>query len=357
MFLNWYETRAIKILVLNEMIKREQPVSIKSNTYKYLKVFFTILILSTTLTIQSQSFKNVDDKVRSYPKNIVSAEQLATQIEHDFSSDTDKVRALFVWLTTNITYDLEKFYKGETKINFSYANQQDLQNKIDAVNIHTVTETMKTKTAVCEGYAQTFKKVSELLKIPSLFITGYSKASINDIGKKPKMEDHAWNAVRIDGKWHLIDATWGAGVAENKKWKPIFNDFYFFTNPDEFLLTHLPTEIGLSFTDTKINVTDFYKTPMYSNAYFKNGLQLISPLEGKLTLASNTSISFELKQLDENVSLHYAFRENMRPTLIEPICKNSKCVFTIPFTGTKNTALFIIANRESALQYKIVVKK
>ncbi len=322
-----------------------------------MKVFFTTLILFITCVVNAQNFKNVDEKVRSYPKNIGTAEQLATQIEHDFSTDIEKVRAVYTWLATNITYDLAKFYSGETEINFSYASQEDLRQKLSAVNTHTVNATMRTKKAVCEGYAQTFKKVSELLKIPCLFITGYSKASIQDIGIIPKQEDHAWNAVRIDGNWHLIDATWGAGVTQNKQWKPRFDTYYFFTEPDEFALSHLPGEAELSFTGENVSVSNFYKTPLFSKAYFINKLQLVHPTQGALRVQSNSKITFELDQIPENMSFHYAFRENMRPTLIEPTCENSKCTFSIPFTGTKNTELFLLANKETALQYKVFIEK
>lgn len=322
-----------------------------------MKVFLTTLILFFVGFIQAQNFQTVDERIRSYPKNITSAEQLAAQIAHDFSTDTEKVRAIYTWLATNIRYDVVKFNKGDIRINFSYTDQRDLQQKINAVNNHTVNETMRTKKAVCEGYAQTFKKVSELLEIPCLFISGYSKTSIEDIGKSPKQEDHAWNAVRIDDTWHLIDATWGAGVTQNGQWKPRFDNYYFFTKPDEFVLSHLPSEAELSFTGKKHSVANFFKKPLYSHAYFEHRLQLMSPLQGDLRVRSNSNISFEFEQLPENMSLHYAFKENMRPTLIEPTCKNSKCTFSIPFTGTKNTELFIIANRKTALQYKVTVTK
>jgi len=322
-----------------------------------MKILFTFLSLFLICCLQAQTFKTVDERVRSYPKNIGSAEQLAAQIAHDFSTDTERVRAIYTWLATNITYDLAKFYKGDTRINFSYADQEDLQRKLNAVNTHTINETMRTKKAVCEGYAQTFKKVSELLKIPCLFITGYSKTSIQDIGKSPKQEDHAWNAVRIDDTWRLIDATWGAGVTQNGQWKPRFDSFFFFTEPDDFILSHLPGEAELSFTGRKVSVSNFFKKPLFSHAYFKNNLELVSPRQGEIRVRTDSKISFEIDNIPQNMSLHYAFRENMRPTLIEPTCQNSKCKFSIPFTGTRNTELFIIANRETALQYKVSVIK
>ena len=310
----------------------------------------------TFFVLQAQNFNAVDQKVKQYPKHFATAEQFAATIEKDFTSDSDKVRAIYTWLTHNITYDLEKFYNGDTQINFSYTNQEDFQRKLAAVNEHSVKETMRTNKAVCEGFARTFKKVSELLKIPCLFIGGYSKAGVNDIGVIPQREDHAWNAVKVDNKWRLIDATWGAGHTQNKQWKHRFDDFYFFTDPDVFALTHLPGEAELSFTSKKITLQKFYNTPVFGKPFIKNKLKLISPLEGQLKVRTGDTINFELEKIPENVSLHYAFRENMRPTPIEPNCSDSTCTFEIPFTGTENTEFFIIVNKETALQYKVRIK-
>ena len=77
-----------------------------------MKLFITLLLVCISSFLQAQNFKAVDEKVRTYPKNIVSSEQLAAQIEHDFSTDIDKVRAIYTWLATNITYDLDKIRMG-----------------------------------------------------------------------------------------------------------------------------------------------------------------------------------------------------------------------------------------------------
>lgn len=307
--------------------------------------------------IQAQNFEAVDQKVRLYPKKFASAERLAEHIHKDFSKDSEKVRAVYTWLATNISYDLERFYKGDTRINFTYTDQADYQRKLAAVNMHSVQETLRTNKAVCEGYARTFKAVSELLGVPCLFIGGYSKTGIADIGKNPAQEDHAWNAVRIDNKWHLIDATWGAGNAYNKKWVSKFEDYYFFTDPNQFALTHLPGDAELLFTDKKISKKTFYNTPVYASAFSKSNLRLISPLKGQLTAKTNDSIQFKLAKIPQNVTLHYAYKENMRPTAIVPNCNGSTCTFSVPVTATDNTILYIIANRQTALQYKVVVKK
>ncbi len=322
-----------------------------------MKLFTSILLLFSCITFQAQNYKAVDQKVNSYPKHYASAENLASQIGKDFKTDSDKARAIFTWLSKNISYDLQRFYRGSTKVSFSYTDQADFQRKLAAVNQHSVNETLRTNKAVCEGYARTFKKVAELLNIPCLFIGGYSKSSINDVDNIPPQEDHAWNAIKIGSTWRLVDVTWGAGHSENKQWKSFFDDYFFFTDPDEFALTHLPGDREYLFTDKKIALEDFYSTPLFAKAYFKNNLKLKTPQKGNLVVVTGSSITFKMGQIPTDVKLHYAFRDPMKPQEIEPVCAGSTCSFSIPFSQTNDTELFIIANRKTAIHYKVTIKK
>ena len=57
--------------------------------------------------------------------------------------------------------------------------------------------------AVCDGYAKAFQTVLRRAGIRSFLITG---SSVNPSTGVP--EGHAWNAVRIDGKYYHVDVTW-----------------------------------------------------------------------------------------------------------------------------------------------------
>ena len=47
-------------------------------------------------------------------------------------------------------------------------------------------------------------------------LSGFSKGASYKPGKVFKGDsDHAWNAVYLDGGWHLLDSTWGSGFVEN----------------------------------------------------------------------------------------------------------------------------------------------
>ena len=76
-------------------------------------------------------------------------------------------------------------------------------------------------------------------------ISGYAKSYGYTIGedvRKSDRDQHAWNAVLVNGSWFLLDCTWGAGFVKRKdktyvRWP---NDFYFFTDPDIFISDHFP---------------------------------------------------------------------------------------------------------------------
>jgi len=308
------------------------------------------------VSLQAQDYALVDARVAQYPTRFGSAEALASQIQKDFRSDRERVRAIYTWLATNIRYDMDEYLNGERLIKFKYRTQQELREKQQAIREYSITNTLNDNMAVCEGFAQTFKKVCELMGIRSLFIEGHSKVGVNDIGRNPTIGDHAWNAVKIDNQWHLVDVTWASGSANGNVWKQQFNDFYFFTKPEDFVKNHLPSTPGLSFSNSEPSKKAFFAAPIYSRGYFRANLALLSPLSGTLTVATNALIEFTIEQPTEGVELHYAFGGERIPKPISLNCQQGRCNFQIPFSGTENTALYIIANRQTALQFRVNVR-
>ena len=63
-----------------------------------------------------------------------------------------------------------------------------------------------------------------------------------NFGEGNNTPPHAWNAVYLRGGWRLVDCTWGAGQVnpDTKEYEKLANEFYFLTDPDELIYTHLP---------------------------------------------------------------------------------------------------------------------
>ena len=68
----------------------------------------------------------------------------------------------------------------------------------------------KTGRAVCDGYAKAFQQMAES--------AGFEVIKVNGIGVNSSgtTETHAWNQVKVDGKWYNIDVTWDDPVTNGE---------------------------------------------------------------------------------------------------------------------------------------------
>nr|XP_028575862.1 kyphoscoliosis peptidase-like [Podarcis muralis] len=68
----------------------------------------------------------------------------------------------------------------------------------------------------------------------------YVRGSCSVTGKS----NHAWNAVCIDGRWHLLDCTWGSGTVDAafSEFTFSYDEFYFLTHPALFIEKHFPED-------------------------------------------------------------------------------------------------------------------
>ncbi len=139
-----------------------------------------------------------------------------------YPDKTDQVSAIFAWIIHHIDYDKIAYKLGQKRINRS------------------AEDVLKRREAVCLGYAQLFAQMCATAGINSQIIEGYSK---NTRTAQPalKLPDHAWNAVQIEDKWYLLDATWGASfVKQDNAFSSKADVLYFLTPPEAFVLDHLP---------------------------------------------------------------------------------------------------------------------
>ena len=313
---------------------------------KQLFIFFFFIYYS----VSAQNYVNVDAKVRSYSK-YSSAKKLATKIASDFNSDADKVRATFIWLTHNIRYDLKEYYNPTTKqVRFKYKNETEKRQKLQQIKDQVVDEMFVSRKSVCEGYAQSFKKICDLLNIEAVVIKGYARNSTGEIGSIPQTSNHAWNAVKVNNKWKLVDATWAAGYAINNQWKKHFTEYYYFPKPIELLRTHYPESTAWQLLQKSISKKEFANQPIIGQGFFSKNLQLISPNKGIL---SDKTIEFQIKNLTKNHVVGYLFKGQKYGKRAPSIFKDNIGVFSINLSGKKNSELYIFIDSEIALEFKI----
>jgi len=235
-------------------------------TYKQL----TYILIFIPIGLFSQQFERVDSYVDNLTVNkTIEMDDLTSRLTEPFSEDIDKVRAIFYWIADNIEYDYENF-----------KNKTITSNQVQPETI------LIRRKAVCEGYSNLFKAMLNLCDIESEVISGYAR---NDIETMFLYEsNHAWNSVKIDNEWYLFDVTWSRDTL-NKQ----VRDFYFKTEPEIFLLNHFPEDSDWLLHDTKYDLDDYMKFPVYTNLFHDLRFTEYVSTEGYF-LANNDTVTISI---------------------------------------------------------------
>ena len=210
-------------------------------------ILLLFLLLSTLLSFGqvNTEYVSVDAKMANIPANATtSTTAIAKYIESNFKSDTDKIRAAFYWTASNIRYDLANMYT--VKYN---------ETREDKINT-----ALKTKKGVCSHYAVIFNVLMEKMGIESYVIEGYNKQN----GTVANLA-HAWNAAKIDNKWYVFDATWGAGYVNKGQFFKKLNNSYFKAEPNKIIATHIPFDYLWQFLNYPITNGEFYEGKIQAN--------------------------------------------------------------------------------------------
>ena len=235
--------------------------------------------LATKSDINSKSleiFSELDMHALNAPERAEnSIESLAAYLTKPAKNDTEKVRAIYRWIAENIDYDVQGFSSG------SYGD-----TSAEGV--------LKSGRSVCGGYSNLFEKLANASGLDAVTISGYAKG----YGYTPGMRfsgptDHAWNAVKIEEKWYLIDSTWGAGSVDNDgKYNREFDDDYFLTPSGEFIYRHFPENPNWQLLDEPISKKDFEDLVYLEPTFFDLGMRIGN--QKNVTIISNGQANISL---------------------------------------------------------------
>jgi len=174
------------------------------------------------------SLSEIDSRVQQigYPRDKTPS-SVARSLVTGLVTDFEKFFAIYRWVTVNIEYDVDAYFSGRVR---DAAGSKSAYNRGQAV---------------CDGYADLILEMGRSVGLQVEKVVGYGKGFSYVVGEQPKGTNHAWNAVMLDGKWYLSDATWDAGSVDRKTRKFVKNTKqlkYFLADPDLFLTSHFPKD-------------------------------------------------------------------------------------------------------------------
>jgi len=257
-------------------------------------MLITLVILLPNMYIQAQpiSYERIDTHVLQTPNQMeTSVQTLAAYLVKPARNEHEKVRAIFRWVTENIAYDTDGYFSGK---------YGDLSP--DGV--------LKSRRAVCDGYAGLFDMLGEAAGLEVVKVIGYSKGYSYAVGDTyDRTTNHAWNAVMIDNQWHLLDATWGAGyLGENKKFVRKFQAYYFLTPPEAFIYDHLPSETRWQLLEQPVSSEDYAGFVFLRPAFFQTGLEIKSHRQSIIEIDDQVTVT--LRAPDRAVLLAQLVRDD-----------------------------------------------
>lgn len=195
--------------------------SFVSTNYRYNNPLFNMYLKSIIWT--SEDYSDSKRKLKEVD-NVISPLVERVNNTNDLRS---KYHIIYDYLTSTITYDDTKGYnnlereKGKkNSYNLCTTKTDDVQNIYGA---------LVNKVALCDGMSDAFKYLCNKCDLECITVIG----SLDDEVEENGRVSHAWNIVPIEGKWKLVDVTYGTVKAEK-----------YFLNDDIYSENRKPYNMG-----------------------------------------------------------------------------------------------------------------
>ena len=258
------------------------------------EILFTGLLIITTLLSGQSDFSTIDENSKNVSDSFIGYTEIADHLTNGLTTDIEKARAIYIWIAHNIKYEL---------------TQIDIVNRYDSKQ-DIIDEVIKDRKGVCQHYSELFLAMSKSAGLNSYLISGYTRDVFGEIAGL----SHAWNGIKIDSNYYLIDLTWAAGYEFKGKYVHKFRDDYFLKSPQTFIKDHIPFDPIWQFLDNPIKNKDFIskdfsKVEIVGDFAYKDSIKQFERFD-ELTQLENSNrriiengIENQLiqKQIDENI--------------------------------------------------------
>ena len=184
---------------------------------KLLVLFFSIF--SSSIFAQTKVDSLRYKRAQKAPTTL-DVKYLARFLKAGALSDEKTIETFYYWIHQNIEYDAEL-----------------MNNPNKTWDDVSVVKTLENKKTICAGYASLMVEMCQAVKIECVVVEGAAQID-DDKYDSP----HAWNAVKINGIWKLLDVTWGSGSLFGETYEKQLDLNYLYCKPEDFILEHFPDD-------------------------------------------------------------------------------------------------------------------
>jgi hypothetical protein len=272
-----------------------------------MKLLFSILFLCIVATASTQSpssYSSIDWRVATI--DAPTPDSLSKILTAPYSTEIEKVRAIFSWVAQHITYNTYVISCQRKNGSARYTTEpEDTSMQWKSAIEMTAIKVLKKRTAVCDGYAKLFKTLCDYAGLRCEIISGYARGYLQN--DRRFRSNHSWNAVMIDHVWHLLDVTWASGYfTYSDQYVQRMDDNYFLTSPEQFIRDHYPEDLYWTLMDNPPSIPEFRKMPFHCKSFVKYSIGAFTPSNGILEAYIGDTVHIEItvtnKARDKHIS-------------------------------------------------------
>jgi hypothetical protein len=297
--------------------------------------------------------QNAENKIQF---NETTVAGLSAKLTYNCKTDYEKVRAIFNWVTENISYNTRNYSVSKKKKNDKiYTEPEDTSAELKPLVEHVAEIVLSRRMAVCDGYTKLFKSLCDHAGIQNEIISGYGLSNYSS-GKF--RTNHTWNAVYTDSNWHLLDVTWASGFIFAGDFIHRYDNYYFFTPPQSFIHDHYPEDLRWTLIQDPPVPKEFYQAPFKYSEFIMQKVTSFSPSRGIIQANVGDKIRFDVESEFPNFS--FSVTDSLRDdheywTLATALNNKASGEYVVPNENVE--WLYLICNNEPVLRYKLNVKK
>ncbi len=309
--------------------------------FGFFLVFGIHLLYTQRQDFTTSDFNKADNTaLRHKGASLKNLPVLVHNLTEGLANDEEKFRALYTWVSTNIENDYYAYLRTTKKRKKLANDSVALLAWNSSFTPKVIEKLIREKKTACTGYAFLIREMASLVGIPCEIVNGYGRTPNLDLNTD-SAPNHSWNAVELNGKWYLCDATWSAGETNFETGAAVFHqeyhDGYFLADPGIFIKNHFPLDIKWTLLESPPTLEHFFTGPVvYKDAAALNILP-ISPSEMHLRSTKEKTVEFIVESPITDLPLQFdlLLSQGNSNTVVIPIHTRKGRVHSLSHRFTK----------------------
>lgn len=236
-----------------------------------------------------------------------------------------------------------------------YAYDENGQIDVETDNAQGLRGALVNNRCVCAGYAKALQQVLETIGIECKYISG-----------ETAVEGHAWNQIKIDGKWYNADLTYDSNNIREKGNIENFllsDDDFSYHQPRTSDYKECPESFDMSKMEKESQQTNAYSREENGTNYLENWQQVLKDYSGReighRTITEHTDISSGTRKIETNGIIEdedekYIMRETTSGVGDELQFQRKEMIWQDKETGKKQQTVFQRDNQGNEMYYKTI---